>query len=123
MSVYVLLQGATATNGPFSPSSPPASPSLVVKPTGPNHSPNINPTQQTVQGIVTGTGSVSATIKVMGSNDGGVTWVDAVATVTISSGTGFSTAGSTSNLSYAYYTAYLSAVSGTNATVQALMGC
>lgn len=69
---------------------------------------------------VAGTGAVSGTVKIQGSNDGS-TWVD-LSTLTLS-GTDSDAAGSQeSAMAYLWVRANLTAVSGTGATVTVTMG-
>jgi hypothetical protein len=80
----------------------------------------------TFQAIVTGTGTVGATVVVQGSNEdatfNGVksNWVT-IDTYTLS-GTTTATNGSTSVSTWRYVSANVTAISGTNATVEVIMG-
>lgn len=73
----------------------------------------------TFQAIVTGTGSVSATIDIEVSNNN-VNWL-VLQTLTLS-GTTSATDGIASNAPWGYVRAEVTAISGTGATVNVLMG-
>lgn len=75
----------------------------------------------TFHGFVTGTGTVSATISIQVSNDG-VTWCTTpMGTITLS-GTTSAADGFTSQAPWKYIRANVTAISGTGATAQVLMG-
>lgn len=74
------------------------------------------------QAIVTGTGAVTATVTIEYSNDG-VNPLDTVGgTITLSGTTTDSDGFISQNASWKYVRAHLTAVTGTDATVQVLMG-
>ena len=79
-----------------------------------------------IQGIVTGTGSVGATIAIQVSNED-ATWAGTnsnwitIGTITLS-GTTTATDGFTTVAPWKYLRANVTAISGTNATVTVLMG-
>ena len=73
----------------------------------------------TFQASIDGTGSVSATIEIQGSNDG-AHWI-LLATITLS-GTDTDTDGFPSSASWAMHRAELTAIAGTNAKVNVDMG-
>ena len=78
---------------------------------------------RTYQGIVAGTGAVTATIEIEGSNDSkvsGAEWVS-LGTITLS-GTTSDTDGFGSVLPWLMVRARLTAITGTGATVNVLMG-
>ena len=77
-------------------------------------------TQFTCQGIVAGTGAVSATILVQVSNDG-TNWLDLM-TITLS-GTTSATDGETAEAPWAFIRGNVSAISGTGAAATLLLGC
>lgn len=82
--------------------------------------------QQTFQVSITGSGAVSATVAIEGSNDnvhwlGPSTSTDPVGVVTLS-GSGSAVAGFANSGTWAYFRAYIVAISGTNAAVTAVMG-
>lgn len=75
----------------------------------------------TFQGTVSGTGAVTATIVVEGSNDG-TNWVaTALGTITLS-GTTSATDGFTTTAPWKYVRARVTAITGTGATAQVYMG-
>lgn len=74
------------------------------------------PDRKTYQAVVTGTGSVSGTVEIEGSNDG--TNFDVIGTLTLS-GTGSGSDSFTSLDCYKFVRADLTAISGTGAAVTA----
>jgi hypothetical protein len=76
-------------------------------------------TNRTFQATVTGTGAVSATVIVEGSNDN-VGWLE-IGTITLS-GTGSASDGFASNAPWAFVRARCSSISGTGAQAVATMG-
>lgn len=77
---------------------------------------NIKSATRTIEGIVTGTGAVAATINVYGCNTNRVTNGVLVATMTLS-GTNADVAGAALSAEWPYYYAVLSGISGTGAAV------
>jgi len=75
--------------------------------------------RKTIQATVTGTGAVSATIQVQVSNDSS-NWLELGEIVL--SGTNSDTDGFATEAPWAYYRGYVSAISGTGATVNLLCG-
>ena len=76
----------------------------------------------TFQAIVSGTGAVSATVDIEYSNDG-INVVDtAGGTITLSGTTSHSDGFTSQNAPWKYVRANVTAISGTDATVQVLMG-
>lgn len=75
----------------------------------------------TFQGIVTGTGAVTATINIEVSNDG-VNWVVTPMGTIVLSGTTSVSDGFTSAAPWKYIRANVTAISGTGAIAQVLMG-
>lgn len=75
----------------------------------------------TYQAVVTGTGAVTATVAIEMSNDG-VTALETVAGTITLSGTTTSSDGFTTDASWKYCRANITAISGTDATVQVYMG-
>jgi hypothetical protein len=63
----------------------------------------------------------AATVTVLGSNDGGVTWV-VVTTLSLTLGTTLTTAGYFTDAAYQYWAFGVTAISGTNATVNGYFG-
>jgi hypothetical protein len=80
----------------------------------------------TFQAIVTGTGVVTATVLIQGSNQDATFTGDKSNWVTISTytltGTTTATSGDTSVSTWRYVRANVTAISGTGATVEAIMG-
>lgn len=80
-----------------------------------------NPLGQTFQVIVTcSSGNCSATVQVMGSNDG-LNWSAYGSAIAVTSGTSPNVGSSTGSNPWEYFTAYVTAISGTNAAVQCTM--
>src|SRR5574341_2342191 len=75
--------------------------------------------KKTFQAVVAGTGAVSATVKVQGSNDGD-NWVD-IATITLA-GTTSAKDGFAADAPWAYYRGDVTAISGTGAAVTLNVG-
>lgn len=76
---------------------------------------------QGFQLVVTGTGSVSASAQIVVSNDG-VNWTNLTPAITASAAVGTSSAiGGNSQVPYQYFGAYITAISGTNATATLTM--
>lgn len=118
MTAYVLSKTAVATatiaaalsNG----QSQAVNPSAGQAPT--------NPQTQTFQAVATAsTGNVSATVQIYASNDGG-NWVPYGSAITIASGATPQQGVSNGAQPWQYYTALVSALSGTNAQVTVTMG-
>lgn len=79
---------------------------------------------RTYQATVTGTGAVSATVIIEGSNEDQTSSQSYVTLATITlSGTTTATDGFVSLAQWAYVRARLTAISGTGAAVTATMGC
>lgn len=74
-----------------------------------------------IQATVVGTGAVTATVIVDGSNDGTYWCATALGTITLS-GTTSSSDGFTTDAPWKYIRARLTAISGTGATVNVTMG-
>lgn len=75
----------------------------------------------TFHAVVTGTGAVTATVNIEVSNDGNTWCSTAMGTITLS-GTNSFADGFTSQAPWKYVRANVTAISGTNATVQVYMG-
>ena len=73
------------------------------------------------QGVVTGTGAVTATIVIDASNDGTYAVSTVLGTITLS-GTTSSSDGFTTDAPWKYVRARVTAISGTSATAQVYMG-
>lgn len=107
-SVYYLAQNVTAVQ---------TTPSLIAQPT--LQAPGQPPGLQAFQITVTGTGSVSCTVQIVGTNlvpaDGSTPqWVNYGLTFT-ASGTNTATYGAQGNTPFSYYGAIVTAISGTGA--------
>lgn len=76
-----------------------------------------------IQATVVGTGSVSATVVIEGSNDAVYAVSTALATITLSGTTSSSDGFVTSDSSWKYIRARITAISGTGATVNVNMSC
>lgn len=80
----------------------------------------VNPPTQSFMAVVTGTGSVSATIQPQGSNDG-VSWASIGSGITIASGASPQIGTEISNVTYQYYRSNVTALTGTGASVTTTM--
>lgn len=89
----------------------PLDPSLQITP----------PSQQAFQLTVKGSGTVSATAQIYGSNDG-KNWLTIGSPVT-ANGTNLASTGALGTVPFAYYGALLTAISGANATATLTMSC
>lgn len=130
MAIYRLLDGVTATNSVpppliVRPISLQERQSLQVQGAGNLLDPALNitpPTQEAFQVEVTGTGLVSCSVQIYGSNDG-LNWLSIGAVISPASASGKSTAGGFLNSSLAFYGAVCTAISGTGAKVYCTMSC
>lgn len=80
----------------------------------------VNPPEQSFLSVVTGTGSVSATVQPQGSNDGN-TWVSVGTAITIASGASPQSGTAITSATYQYYRANVTALTGTGAAVTTTM--
>jgi len=80
-----------------------------------------NPPYQTFQAVVTGTGSVSASVTLQGSNDG-VNWTNIGSALAVASGTAPQNAAVVTNTTYQYFQANVTALTGTSAACTVTMG-
>jgi hypothetical protein len=82
----------------------------------------LNPQTQTFQAMVTctGGGNCSATVQVMSSNDG-LNWSNYLTAISVTSGASPNIVAANGSQPWEYYTAYVTAISGTNASVQCTM--
>lgn len=95
--------------------------SVVASPLGGAGMPVGGPINQAFHVVVTGTGSVSATVQTIASNDG-VNWFNYGTAITVASGASPQQGNSVSPQSpFAYYSAIVTAITGTNAAVKCLM--
>lgn len=117
MSVYTILSGVTvvqtiAANVRNVDGSNGGS-NLSVQLTNPAG--GLNPaTYQGFQLVVKGIGTVSASAQIVGSNDG-INWMT-VGNVIVASGQNAASAGALGSTPFNYFSAYITAISGTNAT-------
>jgi hypothetical protein len=95
--------------------------SKSVKPDGGAGTPSSPPTSQTFQGVLNGNGNCSATVNIIVSNDE-FNWIP-YAQITFASGTTPNSQAAMGSQVWAYYSAYVSALSGTDASVNCLMNC
>lgn len=110
MSLYTLLKNRTTTN-----TVPDAN--LVVQPTqGQLGQPS---SYQAFTATVTGTGAVTATVQPVVSNDG-VNWSNFGSAISLS-GTNSATGNASLQGSFAYWGAIVTAITGTGASVNALL--
>lgn len=108
MTVYVLNSAQTATGQ-----------GQTVQPGPVGNIPS--PPYQTVQVVAsTTTGNVSATVQVLGSNDG-VNWSSLGTAVTIASGVSPQIGSVVLNSTYKFYAANVTAITGTGSAVTTLM--
>lgn len=121
MQQYPLISGVTAVQ-----QAPAAGVmafgSSVAQPGGAAGSPNTSAVAQSFFLVVTGSGAVSAMAQVMGSNDG-VNWTPYGPPITATAATGTSVGAATGLTPFVFFTGYVTAVSGTNASVSLTMGC
>lgn len=80
----------------------------------------VNPPTQSFLAVVSGTGTVSATVQPQGSNDA-VNWVNVGSGMTIASGASPQIGTEVSNVTYQFYRSNVTAISGTSATVTTTM--
>ena len=130
MTVYVLLSGVTAQQGApgttegGAPGSnlPTGSQAASVGSSGAGALAQV-PAAQTFHCIVRGTsGSVSATVQPLCSNDG-INWLNYGAAIAITSGATPQQGSAIGAGCWAYFSAYVTAISGTGANVACLMNC
>ena len=119
MTAYLLLNNVTAVQ--TAPTLARPAPQAAL-PGGGAGSPVGGPTNQSFHAVVTGSGSVSATIHLQVSNDG-MNWIDypTIGVMTVSSGGAPQQALAAGTTPYQYFSAYVSAISGTNASVSLTM--
>lgn len=79
------------------------------------------PAQQAFQLTVTGTGAISGTVQIYGSNDA-VHWLTIGSTITANGNTSVST-GANGTVPFAFFGCLLTAISGTNARATVTMSC
>jgi hypothetical protein len=123
MAKYDLLLNVTAVPNPIP--SPPKPQGQAVKPWGPTN-PTSPPAEQTFQLVVAGVGAVSASAQILVSNDTGddpsqYNWLpygDPIA----AAGTNNGQASSAGSQAWRHFGAYLTAISGTNASATLRMG-
>lgn len=120
MTTYTLFSGLTAiqaapttSQGGTVGSNLPSGSQLAF-PNGGAGGPVTPPTNQTFQLVVVGAGSVSASAQPVVSNDG-INWVNYGSAISASSATTVSVGSGTGAAVWAYYAAYLTAISGTGA--------
>ncbi len=82
--------------------------------------PVIPPTNQVFQLIVTGSGNVSATAQPIVSNDG-MNWANYGSTISAASAATVSQANGTGAVPWAFYSAIITAISGTGAVAKVIM--
>ena len=80
-----------------------------------------NSPKATFQGIVTGSGAVTGTFTIQGSNDG-ITWCSTVLGTITLTGTAPVSDGFTTDAPWKYVRAVIASLTGTGATAQVLMG-
>lgn len=120
MSSYYLLQNVTAQQSAPTPTAPPVKP---VQPWGPTN-PTSPPQSQSFEAVLQGIGSCSATIQVVASNDGdnwaafGPAQTVTAAQADLTPGVALWTAGLAP---YRHFGAYVTAISGTGASVSCRM--
>jgi hypothetical protein len=80
-----------------------------------------NPPYQTFQAVVTGTGTVSGSVTIQGSNDG-INWTNIGSALAVASGTAPQNASVVTNTTYQYFQANVTALTGTGAGCTVTMG-
>jgi hypothetical protein len=127
MTLYYLCKNVTAVQtlptaiqgGPAPANLPVGSQGVNPNPVGAGSALQL-PNNQTFQLIVLGTaGNVSATAQLIVSNDG-VNWIN-LATVAATSGASPNSAGQTGTAVWNWYSAYITAISGTGASATVIM--
>ena len=116
MTIYPILLNVTTTTPAPSPTQPAP---FVASPGGGAGTQFNAATAQTFHAVVTGIGNVSATINVVVSNDG-VNWLDSNH-ITIASAAAPQQSYLLGTNPWAYFSAYVSAISGTKAAVSLTM--
>ena len=120
MTTAVLCSGVTAAQTLVNGSGNVPTGSQVVNPSG--GSTATNPPVQSFQLLVTcSAGNCSATAQVIVSNDG-VNWSNYGSAISASSGVSPNTAIANNSQPFQYYSAYITAISGTNAKASVTMG-
>ena len=122
MPVYTLVNAATAVqtlnNVPTidqSNSVATGAINTIVSPPGPDANSHATPQSQAFIAYVKGTGSVSCSIQPVVSNDG-INWATYGSAIACTSATAYSAASFAANNSpFAYYSGYVTAISGTSA--------
>lgn len=87
---------------------------------------SVDQTSRSFQAILEGTGSVTATVVIDGSNDtqsdpGNIRWVDSVVGIMTLSGTNFDSVGFGSDIPWLMARARVVAITGTDATIDVIM--
>ena len=119
MTTYVLCNGVTAIQSAPSGGNLPTG-SQAANPAGATGQVNVQ--NQTFQAIVTTTsGNGSATVQPIVSNDG-INWVNYGSAITIASAASPAQASGTGASPWQFFSAYVTAISGTGAQVKCLMG-
>jgi len=125
MSVYtlcqnvLLVQSAPGTVQGGQPGANLPTGSLLVSLPGGAGSVNVPSTAQTIQAIVQGSGAITATVQPIVSNDG-INWIAYGSGIAIT-GTAPQTGSYVGTANWKYYSAYLSAVTGTTSGTTVLM--
>ena len=119
MTAYPLLTNVTAVGAAATVNRQPA---FVAAPGGGAGAPTAPATNESFHAVVTGSGNVSATIHIQVSNDG-VNWFDypTIGTITITSGGAPQQGNTNGSTPWAFYSAYVSAITGTAASVSLTM--
>ncbi len=122
MSVYKFFSNVTAvqTIGSVQKSDGSQSGNQAVQPIAGN--PYLPPQSQAYQVNITGTGAVSASVQPVASEDG-INWATYGSAISVSGSYSAAAVASSSNAPHAWYSAYVSAISGTNAAVSCSMSC
>lgn len=127
MTTYILFQGikaiqsapGTVQGGTPGSNLPPGS--TFANPGGGAGAPTAPPTNQTLHAVVAGTsGSVSATVQPVVSNDG-INWIAYGSPITIASAATPQQGSAVGTAVWAFYSAYVTAISGTGASVTCTM--
>jgi hypothetical protein len=121
MTVSTIFQGIqkVQTPAPIAIQSGPAPANLptgcnAIQPGGGAGQTSSPPTNQTFQAVLTGSGNCSASINIAASNDG-INWLG-YGVITIPSGSVPATVSFIGSSNFAWYSGWVTAISGTNAT-------
>jgi hypothetical protein len=117
MTTYVLCKSSVVQSAPTAGTLPAGSQS--VNPSAGQGA--VNPQTQTFHVVVTGSGSCSATVQPVVSNDG-VNWTNYGSAIVVSAGAAPVQAAANGAQPWQFFSAYVTAISGTSAQATCTMG-